>query len=330
MIVEDRIYGRFEIADPAVLELIATRPFQRLKRINQYGGVDLVFPGRYGVTRYEHSLGVWRVLNSLGAPREIQVAGLLHDLGHTAFSHMVDMALSDAGEDFHEKKMRLIEGIGEVDAVLERHRIPPVRADDCPEIKRSLPDVGADRIDYGVRDYVGAVNSGAGLGEKVLRSIELSGREIVFTDQAAAGEYALAGLEAMWLCIYEPSVACVYQALTEIIRTGFREGWIGEGDLFSDDASLFAVIAAHRERLPETHFKLFTTPFRVEEVDEAEADFHHVKLKVRYFDPPVRAGGGRERVSVLDPAFREKLEPMKARFEARKKGAFFKVVFADS
>lgn len=330
MLVEDRIYEKFEIADPVILELIATRPFQRLKRINQYGGVDLVFPGRYGVTRYEHSLGVWRVLQSLGAAREIQVAGLLHDIGHTAFSHMVDMAMAGSAEDYHEKNMRLIEGMGEIDSVLRRHRLRLLNADDCPEIKRSLPDVGADRVDYGVRDYVGAVNSGSELGERVLAGIELAGREIVFTDPSTAGDYALTGLEAMWLCIYEPSVACVYQALTEIIRTGIGEGWIQEEDLFGDDTSLFSIIESNRERIPETHFKLFTTPFTVEEVPEAEADFNHIKLKVRYFDPPVRVGDRMERVSALNPEFLEKLEPMKAKFEARKKGAFFKVIFAES
>ncbi|HPJ71670.1 MAG TPA: HD domain-containing protein [bacterium] len=328
MKVRDRIYGEFEVGPAVIRELVESRPFQRLRGVNQYGGVDLVFPGRYQVTRFEHSLGVWRVLEKVGASPEIQVAGLLHDLGHTAFSHMVDMAMASSGEDYHEKNMHLIEGLDEVSEILKRHGIAPPEADGCPEIKKSLPDVGADRIDYGVRDFVGATGLEPGLGREVLENILLIGRDIVFTDAGVARRYALAALEAMWLCIYEPSVACVYQALTEIIRIGWEGGWIGEKDLFGDDASLFARISAHGSELPEKHYRLFTTPFEVEEAGEDDCDFKHVKLKVRYFDPPVLSGGVPRPLSDLDPGFVEKLEPMKLKFEERKKGACFKVRFA--
>jgi len=327
--IQDRIYPDFDIDDPLIEEVVASRPFQRLRHVNQYGGVDLVFPGRYQVTRYEHSLGVWRVLRELGAERDVQVAGLLHDIGHTAFSHMVDMALASSGEDYHEKNTHLIPGLEKVYELLREAGVELLDADACPEIKRSLPDVGADRVDYAVRDFVGATNSSRSLGKEVLANIAFSGRDIVFTDARVARDYALAGLEAMWLCIYEPSVACVYQALTEIIRTGFAQKWIAEENLFGDDAALFEIIKTNREKLPEVHFKLFTTPFQVEEVDEANYDFKHVKLKVRYFDPAVRVGGEIKRLSAMDPVFQAELEPMKEKFEERKQGKFFKVHFLD-
>jgi hypothetical protein len=327
MKIHDRIYGEFEIASPLIEELIASRPFQRLRRINQYGGVDLVFPGKYQVTRYEHSLGVWKVLESLQASIEVQAAALLHDLGHTAFSHMVDMALASSGEDYHEEKVALIEGMGDIERILKAHGVAIQNPDDYPEIKRSLPDVGADRIDYGVRDFVGATNTRPELGRRVLGAIAGEGREIIFTDAAVARDYALTGLEAMWLCIYEPKVSCVYQALTEIIREGVKGRWLTDRDLFTDDATVFAIIKRHRDELPETHYKLFTTPFTVQEVAEGEHDFNHIKLKVRYFDPRVRIGGETRPLSEVDKEFREKLEPMKRQFEERKKGKFFKVVF---
>lgn len=327
MKIADRIYGEFEISSPLIRDLVASRPFQRLKRINQYGGVDLVFPGRYQVSRYEHSLGVWKVLDTLRASSEVQAAGLLHDLGHTAFSHMVDMALGSSGEDYHEEKVALIEGMDEIGRILKEHGIAMGDPDEYPEIKRSLPDVGADRIDYGVRDFVGATNARHDLGRRVLGAIAWEGREIVFTDPAVARDYALTGLEAMWLCIYEPSVACVYQALTEIIRAGVKGGWLSDRDLFTDDATVFKIIAAHRDRLPATHFQLFTTPFTVKEVPEGQHHFNHIKLKVRYFDPRVRIGGETKPLSSVDREFREKLEPMKRQFEERKKGKFFQVVF---
>ena len=106
-----------------------------------------------------------------------------------------------------------------------------------------------------------------------------------------------------------------------------KEGWLSDRDLFTDDATVFKIIAAHRARLPSTHFQLFTTPFTVKEVPEGQHHFNHIKLKVRYFDPRVRIGGETKPLSSVDREFREKLEPMKRQFEERKKGKFFQVVF---
>jgi len=62
-------------------------------------------------------------------------------------------------------------------------------------------------------------------------------------------------------------------------------------------------------------------------VKEGEHDFNHIKLKVRYFDPRIRIDGEIKPLTEVDKEFRQKLEPMKIRFEERKKGKFFKVVF---
>jgi len=75
----DRIFGEIKIDDQLILDLINTPSFQRLKRINQYGGVNLIYP-TYQVSRFEHSIGVWWILKSLNTGVEIQVAGLLHDI----------------------------------------------------------------------------------------------------------------------------------------------------------------------------------------------------------------------------------------------------------
>ena len=86
---QDRVYGEVSIEDPAILDLIGCATFQRLKGIRQAGPSALTFPFK-DVTRFEHSLGVFILLRRLGAPRREQVAGLLHDISHTAFSHAVD------------------------------------------------------------------------------------------------------------------------------------------------------------------------------------------------------------------------------------------------
>lgn len=44
MIVQDIIYGSFEINEPVLIELINSKPIQRLKGIAQYGLPDEYYP----------------------------------------------------------------------------------------------------------------------------------------------------------------------------------------------------------------------------------------------------------------------------------------------
>jgi HD superfamily phosphohydrolase len=116
-IVSDNIYGYIELSELAV-KIIDTPQFQRLRNLRQLGNTHLVFPGA-NHTRFEHSLGVYHLagvyinallknsksmvvdnkFDNIGqenvhiAPRTIElikIAGLVHDLGHAAFSHLFD------------------------------------------------------------------------------------------------------------------------------------------------------------------------------------------------------------------------------------------------
>lgn len=115
--VQDPIYGLIEVS-PICMKFIDTPEFQRLKRIKQLGMTPEVFPS--GVhTRFEHSLGVMHLTgdmfsNLLGNSSKkfkkfkkfkplIELAGLLHDIGHCAFSHLFEEALKIKGVKFcHE------------------------------------------------------------------------------------------------------------------------------------------------------------------------------------------------------------------------------------
>src|SRR5207237_6182368 len=98
----DRVYGDVAIEEPGILDLIGSPTFERLKGVRQAGPSALTFPFK-NVTRFEHSLGVFLLLRRLGADRREQVAGLLHDISHTAFSHAVDFVFASEEQDHHER-----------------------------------------------------------------------------------------------------------------------------------------------------------------------------------------------------------------------------------
>src|SRR5579872_6615413 len=94
----DTFYGSIEVEEPVLLELIHSPSFQRLKSIHQYG-VAYYTTHREEYNRFDHSLGVFAILRAKGAPLDEQIAGLLHDISHTAFSHVGDWVF---GKEYQE------------------------------------------------------------------------------------------------------------------------------------------------------------------------------------------------------------------------------------
>jgi HD superfamily phosphohydrolase len=112
--------------------------FQRLRRIGQLGTVHYIYPGA-NHTRFEHSLGVMHLAGKLvdqlstivdipnRTKQLVQLAGMYHDIGHFAFSHLFDTALkmladrSDIADIFklHDHEERSIFFISDVNKRLQ-------------------------------------------------------------------------------------------------------------------------------------------------------------------------------------------------------------------
>src|ERR1700748_2023492 len=124
--VNDEIYGTFTITEPLLEELINTKAFQRLRKIHQGGAGYLIADGRDG-NRFDHSVGVMRLIQLLGGTLDEQIAGLLHDISHTAFSHVVDQVVFNEGETFHEEYKDWILNTSGIPGLLEKHQFDPDR-----------------------------------------------------------------------------------------------------------------------------------------------------------------------------------------------------------
>src|SRR5579872_5841205 len=88
-VVHDDVYGTYNIHEPVLIDLLQSSAVTRLKGIHQGGSAYLVMKRRDN-TRFEHSVGVMSLIRCLGGSLHEQIAGLLHDVSHTAFSHVVD------------------------------------------------------------------------------------------------------------------------------------------------------------------------------------------------------------------------------------------------
>lgn len=110
MIIRDQIHGDMEFSD-AEMKLITSRSFERLRYIKQLGFVETTFPGA-SHNRYQHSLGVCQCVTDMynavvknypdfyreGDLELLRMMALVHDLGHSPFSHASE-ALSDIAHE---------------------------------------------------------------------------------------------------------------------------------------------------------------------------------------------------------------------------------------
>jgi len=295
----DRVYGEVTIDDPEVLALIGGPTFGRLGRIRQAGPSALAHAFKT-VTRAEHSLGVYVLLGRLGADRRERVAGLLHDISHTAFSHAVDFLFDSEEQDHHETLKPHLLHRPDIEAPLAAMGFPPEAFyDDAvyPLLERPLPWLCADRLDYFLRD---SLTCGVSTPESARRTLDhltvLDDRTIAFTDAGVARDAArrFAEMNRDWWA--SPIEGYIYNEFADALREGFRLGVLDEAAMLTDDATVL-------QRLRSAGSPLIARKLaHIEDVrPERLAGYRpRVAPKARWLDPPVALDGAWRRLSELD------------------------------
>jgi len=160
--IKDSVHDHIEVGGVAA-DLVDTPPVQRLRRIKQLGTVHLVYPSA-NHTRFEHSLGVYHLadraldhveIGGVQAER-VRAAAILHDVGHSPYSHNVEGVLERRTGKRHDDVEELL-GEGRVAEVLESHGLDPANIASLVRGEGELGQVVAgeldvDRMDYLVRD----------------------------------------------------------------------------------------------------------------------------------------------------------------------------------
>ncbi len=293
----DRVYGDVAIEDPSLLALIACPTFRRLQGIRQAGPSAFAFPFKT-VTRHEHSLGVFLLLRTLGADLHEQVAGLLHDISHTAFSHAVDFVFSSEEQNLHETlKHEFLDRPDIVAALRPLGFAPREFFDDAvyPLLERPLPWLCADRLDYFFRDGLACGVASPEVVARFLSHLTVIERTIVFTDSSVAREAAtlFGEMNRDWWA--SPTEAYIYNEFADALREGFRLGVLRKEELLADDAHVLAKLEGS------------SCPIIAEKLDhilnfdpaQINGFVPRVIPKTRWLDPPVRVGASFRRLSEL-------------------------------
>lgn len=243
MKTEDNVYGEFEIKEKVLIELLNSKSITRLKGISQMG-----MPKEYYhfpvFSRFDHSVGVFLLLRKFNARIEEQIAGILHDVSHTAFSHVIDWVFGDSElEDYQDNKFESFLQNSEIPEILKENGFS-VR--DFLELERfslleqEIPLLCADRIDYCLREAT-FIRSREEINFLVRHLTTKEGR-FVFDSEDAAFSFASIFLERQINHWGANEARARYYILAEALKIALNKKIINEEDIWKTDREILDIL----------------------------------------------------------------------------------------
>ena len=326
MEIHSPIYGSVSLTEQVLVDLIASPPLQRLQGISQYS-LPPEFYHRPGFTRYTHSLGVLLLLQKLQAPLEEQVAGLLHDVSHTAFSHLMDRIMNTMDDDsfqnsIHEQFIRnsiiptILQDYGfSVDRIINLEHFPL--------LERDIPQLCADRVDYGLQEFQAWANPA--IVKQCVADVCNYNHEIVFKTYDSARKFAVNFAK----CDRENWAGKETTIRSTLFANGLQyamgKGIITQEDfLTGNDSSIMEKLRASKDAKLEQLFSLLTEEFQWR-VDVEKPQFSERK-KLRYVDPKFMEEGTLQQLSTVDPVYCTFVEELK---RENKEGVKLRLLWPD-
>lgn len=287
-VFKDPVHKYIHVQDQVIWDLIATKEFQRLRRIKQLGTTYLVFHGAEH-SRFSHSLGVYEIVRRMvddvfshrpqwdKEERLVALcAGLLHDLGHGPFSHAFEHVFD---LDHEEYTRAIIMGNTEVHEVLLRvssdfpQKVSDVIAKTYGNkqvVSLISSQIDADRMDYLQRDaYYTGVSYGHFDMERILRVMRPLQDQIVIKSSGmhAIEDYIMSRYQMYWQVYFHPvsrSAEVILRKTLERAMDLYKEGYVFEFapkhfySFFEGEVNLADYIALD-ESIMLSYFQYWTT-----------------------------------------------------------------------
>lgn len=324
-LIKDPIHGYIELGEDEV-DVVDTRAFQRLRRIIQLPFVYLVYPGARHC-RFDHSLGCMYLAGELAERlgldehrrKVLRLAGLLHDLGHTPYSHLLEPLLQEKGLSHEQMTIRIIREDEELGEALRRCGVDP---EEIVEVLEKKVPEGAvisgpfdvDKLDFLVRDsYFTGAAYGLVDAKRILWRSRIVGGRLALSLKAvgAVEEMAIARYQSFMNIYFHHAVRAAQTLFLRGVRTLSDEldfsSMSLEEYLSHDDYTVWCMMRNRKEtreiverierrRLPKVAYELkaeesgITEKLRSrEKIREAEEELAHiagVPSKYLWIDTP--------------------------------------------
>ena len=252
-IINDPVFGFINIPEGLLYNIVKHPLLQRLNRIRQVGLSSVVYPGAQH-TRFQHSLGAFYLMSEAikhlsakgnfifdSEAEAVQIAILLHDVGHGPFSHVLEDTIVK-GVSHEDISLMLMERInkemnGQLTLAIQ------IFKDEYP--KRFLHQLVSgqldmDRLDYLRRDsfYTGVTEGNIG-SARIIQMLDVRDDHLVVESKGIYSiENFLTARRLMYWQVYLHKTSVAYERM--LISTLLRAK-----ELASQGVELFASPALH-------------------------------------------------------------------------------------
>ena len=240
MIYKDRVYGKIKISEPVILDIISCPSLQRLKKISQWGYPKHFYP-KATHSRFDHSIGVYLLLKKFKAPLEEQIAGLIHDVSHAAFSHIIDYILDSGSQTHHTHQDNIFKKFvnkTDLPAILKKYGYKPnyiTNDKNFPLKESNLPNLCADRIDYLLRDTVVIGELTRKKAQYFLNNLHIHNKKWVFKKLDAAQSFTQLFLKMNTQYYSSIETTVVFRTVGDYLKLALEEKYISRQDLYTTD-----------------------------------------------------------------------------------------------
>jgi uncharacterized protein len=300
----DAVYGNIQITEPVLLDLMASNAMKRLQGVLQHG-ISALIGITEPITRYEHCMGAMILVRQLNGNLPEQIAALLHDVSHTAFSHVIDYVVDGHdSQSYHDEKKEEYLITTDIPEILQRHGFDWhdfLNEADYPLLEQASPRLCADRIDYFLRDAQGLGLATAVNIQNIRDHLIVADGRIATDDIKAArwlGNTFIAADDASWANFHEVGI---YEVTAQAIKRGLTVGTITEADFWTTDEPFWHKL--HSSNDAELQRLLALVSPETEFVWDEENPTFWVSTKLRSIDPDVMENGRLHPLSTLDPDF---------------------------
>lgn len=318
MYIREPVLGTIRLS-PLQEELLKTVEVQRLSFIHQLGTTFQSYPGAHGM-RLAHALGVSHLSGRIAAhlnercPDEFvngeletrnlaEAAGLLHDIGHTPWSHTLEpLYLELTGGDHMDlvadmvtgRTVMPVRGAGRIREILNDHGVDPEKVADLITGRFSgkafiqqmiFGEVDADMLDYLQRDfYFTGVAFGHIEVDRIISTMTVHEGRLVFLEKGinAIRDFLLARLQ-MYSSVYlHRKTRIVDRMLLNAARKSVVVLKEIENFMFMTDDQILSFLENEsadpwvREMAWRVKYRqgLFSQVFRIDSVTTSESDNH--------------------------------------------------------
>lgn len=309
------VFGNVEENNPLILQLIDSSALQRLKHIDQSGPQTYFHNGIPTFSRYDHSIGVYALLKRYNVSEQEQIAGLMHDVSHTVFSHVADILFQKGlqrKESYQDYIHNWFLQQMQVDKLLADYNL---NIDDISPknpkylaLEQPYPDMNADRIEYNLHTALVYNDLTEREISDILAALHYANNHWYFDSVGQAKKFAKLSMYYTRYFWGSPNNVAMYMVCTAVIAYAMDIQLISKDDFqFGIDKNIVTTLTCAKDPYIQ---KLLNIMRNIEKhyVAANKDNFDvHMPIKMRGIDPLVMHNNKLQRLSELDADFNKLL-----------------------